>query len=133
MVASVGRSDAQHKIGGIDVPRFTIKPDNWVVVTAQSPSVVSDGVERLVVTGHWKSLTGEAVSLDLADNQIRSIQPTRLTYIMPRTVVLSDIRPILGGIVSNNILISAAVLLAILSLLGLSTHVMLRRAGAHKE
>ena len=133
LVASVGGSEAAPKVGGIEVPVFTTKPDNWVVVTAKSDAVLADGLTRLVSTGRWKNLTGEAVSLDLADNQLHSIQPSRLTYVMSRNLALSDVRPILGGIMSSNILISATVLVALLTLLGVSTHLVLRKTGAGQE
>jgi hypothetical protein len=39
------------------------------------------------------------------------------------------VRPILGGVFSDNIVLSLGVLLLLMSALGLSTHVLIRRMG----
>ena len=130
LIGAVAPDRARAKVGGLELPQFTRDPAQWLVVTAKSSEVYEAGIERLVANGQWSELSGQAVSLDLDTNQLRSAQPARVTYVMPNTLVLSDIRPILGGIVSNNIVLSLAVLMLLMASLGISTHVLIRRSGA---
>jgi hypothetical protein len=90
---------------------------------------VRKGVERLIVDGQWRDLAGQAVSLDLDSGSLHAAQPTHVAYVEPSAFVLSDVRPILGGILSDNILLTFAALIALVSLLGLSTHALIRKSG----
>ena len=130
LIGAVAPDRATAKVGGLELPQFTRDPAQWLIVTAKSSEVYEAGIERIVANGQWSELSGQAVSLDLDTNQLRSAQPARVTYVMPNSLVLSDIRPILGGIVSNNIVLSLAVLMLLMASLGISTHVLIRRSGA---
>jgi hypothetical protein len=116
-------------IGGVAVPQFTHDASQWLVVSAESPDGAKQGVERLIVDGQWRDLAGQAVSLDLDSGSLRSAQPARVAYVEPSSFALSDVRPILGGILSDNILLTFAALLALVSVLGLSTHALVRKSG----
>lgn len=116
--------------GGISLPRFAASSAQWLVVTAADAPTLRDGLTRLVSDGRWGDLDGQAVSLDLADGRMASIQPSRVLYVAPDHLVLSDVRPILGGLVSNHIELSVAFLMLLMAILGLSTHALIRRSGA---
>ena len=130
MIAAVDPRLEGGKVAGVEVPRFTRDPDQWLVVTASNDASLQNGLTRLVSDGQWKDLRGQAVSLDVDKGRLSAVQPSRVLYVVPNSIVLSDVRPILGGIVSNNIELSLAVLMALMAILGLSTHVLIRRAGA---
>jgi cellulose synthase operon protein B len=129
LIFAAGRDSAASTVGGMELPRFTRDPAQWLVVTAQSAGIYKTGVERLVATGRWTDLAGNAVSLDIDNDRLQSAQPTRVSYIAPNRFVLADIRPIFGGIVSNNITLSLGVLMLLMSVLGVSTHALIRRVG----
>jgi hypothetical protein len=50
--------------------------------------------------------------------------------VLPDHLVIADVRPILGGLFSDNIALSLVVLMLLMSMLGLSTHALIRRMGA---
>jgi cellulose synthase operon protein B len=116
-------------VAGVDLPRFTSDPAQWLVFTAADSDTLTSGLTRLVSDGHWQDLQGQAVSLDLDRDSLTIAQPSRVAYVIPRSVHLSDIRPILGGIISSHIELSLALLMLLMSLLGVSTHALIRRAG----
>ena len=130
LIGAVAPERAKPNVGGLELPQFTRDPAQWLVVTAKSEDLYEAGIERLVVNGQWSALSGQAVSLDLDSNTLRSAQPSQVTYVVPSTFVLSDVRPILGGIVSNNILLSLAALMLLMAILGTSTHALIKRSGA---
>ncbi len=82
------------------------------------PGCCENGLTRLVSDGQWRELNGETVSLDLDGGRISSAQPSQVLYVVPSHVVLSDIRPILGGIISNHIALSLSALMLLMTLLG---------------
>ena len=114
---------------GINLPRFAASTAQWLVLTAADAPTLHDGLSRLVSDGRWGDLDGQAVSLDLQNGRLASIQPSRVLYVAPDHFVLSDVRPILGGMVSNHIELSLAVLMLLMAVLGLSTHALIRRSG----
>jgi hypothetical protein len=116
-------------IGGVSVPQFTHSASQWLVVSGQSPDGARKGVERLVVDGQWRDLAGQAVSLDIDSGVLASAQPKRVAYVEPSGFALSDVRPILSGVLSDNILLTFGALLALASILGLSTHALIRKSG----
>jgi len=116
-------------IGGVPVPQLARDASQWLVISAQDSDSVKKGVERLVVDGQWRDLAGQAVSLDLDSGSLHSAQPAHVAYVEPSAFVLSDLRPILGGILSDNILLTFGALIALVSILGLSTHALIRKSG----
>ena len=114
----------------MDVPRFTPDKAQWLVVTAPNAGMLQNGLTRLVSDGQWRELNEETVSLDLDGGRISSAQPSQVLYVVPNHVVLSDIRPILGGIISNHIALSLSALMLLMTLLGVSTHTLIRRMGS---
>jgi cellulose synthase operon protein B len=130
LIGAVSPAGAPRTIGGVEIPQIVSDASQWLVITAQTSDGCASGVERLVANGQWSALAGEAVSLDLETHQLRSVQPSRVAYVAPGGLALSDIRPILGGVVSDNILLSLAALILLMSILGASTHAMIRRMGA---
>ena len=132
LVAAVAPEGAAPLVGGIEVPTFLRDPAQWLVITAPTARLYEAGLRRLVADGDWARLDGQAVSFDVRTGDLRSVQPTRVSYVLPGRVVPSDMRPILGGIVSNNIRLSIAALLGLLTLLGVSTHLLVRRSG-HRQ
>ncbi|MGO8833489.1 MAG: cellulose biosynthesis cyclic di-GMP-binding regulatory protein BcsB [Roseiarcus sp.] len=130
LIGAVSPTAAPQSIGGVEIPQIVRDASQWLVITAQTSDGYASGVERLVANGHWSALAGEAVSLDLETNQLRSVQPSRVAYVAPGGLALSEIRPILGGVVSDNILLSLGALILLMSILGVSTHVVIRRMGA---
>lgn len=130
LIAAVAPDTASASIGGVELPQFLRDPAHWLVVTAPDAATTEAGIRRLVTNGQWTQLGGHAVSLDLGTDELRTIQPIRVAYVVPNRVVLSDVRPIFGGVVSNNIVLSIGLLMLLMSLLGVSTHVLVRRMGA---
>ena len=55
------------------------------------------------------------------------MQPKHVVYTVPDRLDLADVRPVLGGILSDNIALSLGVLVLLLSLLGVSAHALVRR------
>ncbi len=129
VIAAVDPRIEGGKVAGMEVPHFTSDPRQWLVVTSADADLLQAGLTHLVSNGQWKELRGDTVSVDLDKELIASVQPTRVLYVLPSHVSLSDVRPILGGIVSNNIELSLAVLVLLMALLGVSTHALIRRAG----
>jgi hypothetical protein len=129
LIGAVNPNLTTKTIGGVAVPQLTHDASQWLVVSAQTSDSVRKGVERLIVDGQWRDLAGQAVSLDLDSGSLRSAQPAHVAYVEPSTFVLSDVRPILGGILSDNIVLTFAALIALVSILGLSTHVLIRKSG----
>ena len=84
----------------------------------------------MIANGKWSALAGQAVSYDPDTDQLRSAQPEQVSYVLPDRLVVADVRPILGGLFSDNIVLGLGVLLLLMSLLGLSTHALIRRMGA---
>ena len=130
MIAAVDPRLEGGKVAGVEVPRFTRDPAQWLVVTASNDASLQNGLTRLVSDGQWQDLRGQAVSLDVDKGRLSAVQPSRVLYVVPDHIVVADVRPILGGIVSNNIELSLAVLMVLMAILGLSTHVLIRRAGS---
>ena len=130
MVAAVEPRSADRAVTRIDLPRFTNNGAQWLVVTAADGGTLRDGLLRLISDGQWKNLDGQAVSLDLENGHVASIQPSRVLYVAPSQLVLSDVRPILGGIVSNHIEISLLALMLLMAILGVSSHTLIRRMGS---
>jgi hypothetical protein len=129
LIGAVNPNLTTKTIGGVVLPQLTRDASQWLVVSGQSSDGVKKGVERLIVDGQWRDLAGQAVSLDLDSGSLRSAQPAHVAYVEPSAFVLSDVRPILGGILSDNILLTFAALIALASILGLSTHVLIRKSG----
>ena len=111
------------------VPRFTGDAAHWLVVTAANPATLDAGLRQLVVSGHWADLRGEATRFDPAAGTLDVRQPYGVTYVMNADVSPADMRPILGGLMSDNIVMSLVVLFVVLGGLGLSTHAVVRRMG----
>ncbi|MDX7949579.1 cellulose biosynthesis cyclic di-GMP-binding regulatory protein BcsB [Lichenihabitans sp. Uapishka_5] len=112
------------------MPRFTRDATHWLVVTASSPATLDGGLDRLAASGRWDQLRGEAVKFDPTSGEIEVRQPRGVTYVLPSEVVVADVRPILGGLMSDNILMSLAILFVVMGTLGVSTHALVRRMGA---
>lgn len=129
LVAALEPHSRDASMAGVDLPRFTSDSAQWLVFTGADEAVVTAGLTRLVSDGHWQDLQGHAVSLDLDNGLLSAAQPAKVAYVVPRSVDLSDVRPILGGIVSSHIVLSLALLVLLMSLLGLSTHALINRAG----
>ncbi len=130
LIAAVPPELAFRTVGGVELPQFVRHPAHWLVVTGPNADVYQAGLQRLVADGHWKNLSGQAISLDLKTDEFRTAQPSRISYVVPSRVVIADLRPILGGIVSNNIVVSIALMMVMMSALGVSTHLLIRRMGA---
>ena len=111
------------------MPRFTGDAAHWLVVTAASPGTLNAGLHALVASGRWDELRGEATRFDPAAGTLDVRQPRGVTYVMTADVSPADVRPILGGLMSDNIVMSLVVLFVVLGGLGLSTHAVVRRMG----
>lgn len=129
LIAAIDPRPVDRKLAGMDVPHFTTDTAQWLVVTANEGTTLREGLRRLVADGQWSGLEGRAASLDVDSGHLAAVQPSRVLYVVPDRLVLSDIRPILGGIVSNHIELSLVVLVLLMALLGVSTHALIRRAG----
>ena len=129
LIGAVNPNLTTKTVGGVTVPQLAHDASQWLVVSAESSDGVKKGVERLIIDGQWRDLAGQAVSLDLDSGSLRSAKPAHVAYVEPSTFVLSDVRPILGGILSDNILLTFGALIALVSILGLSTHALIRKSG----
>ena len=133
LVADVLGSNTTIELAGIELPRFAKAPDNWVVFTGLTDAAVADGLSALVANGRWKDLNGEAVSYDPGSGQLQTAQPRSLTYVVPKSLIIGDLRPILGGMISSNITLSTLALLVLLILLGVTTFACLRFVGERSK
>jgi hypothetical protein len=129
IIAAVPAQALTPTVGGIEWPRFTRDPAQWLVVTAPDAATYEGGLRRLVAGGQWAALGGEAVSLDVHDDTLHMLQPRAISYLVPDRFVLSDVRPIIGGIMSDNIVLGIGLLMVLMSILGVSTHALIRRMG----
>lgn len=111
------------------LPRFVRSADHWLVVTAANDQALQNGTTRLVANGRWAALKGEAVAYDPGTDALQIRQPRNVTYVVPSRLVLTDMKPILGGLLSDNITLSLSVMVLLLGLLGASTHALIRRSG----
>jgi hypothetical protein len=116
-------------LGGIDIPQVVASPQQWLVVAARDADGYNAAIDRMIANGRWSDLAGQAVAYDPDSDMLQSAQPARVAYVLPNRFALSDVRPILGGVFSDNIVLSLGVLLLLMSALGLSTHVLIRRMG----
>jgi hypothetical protein len=130
LVGAVDPTTPTPIFGGVGIPQIVVSPRQWLVVTAHSAEAYQSAVERMIANGKWSALAGEAVSFDPDTDQLRSVQPLQVSYVLPDHFVAADVRPILGGLFSDNIALSLGVLLLLMSMLGLSTHALIRRMGA---
>ena len=127
LLASIDIGPRSSAAPGFGLPRFAATHDQWLVATAADSALIRSGVERMTSGGHWQDLAGQAVSLDTAGGPLSSMQPKRVVYMLPDRLDWSDVRPLLGGLLSGNITLSLCVLVLLMSILGLSTHAVLRR------
>ena len=130
LIGAVDPTTATPIFGGVEIPQIVVSPRQWLVVTAHSAEAYQSALDRMIANAKWRALAGEAVSFDPDTDQLRSVQPLQVSYVLPDHFVVADIRPILGGLFSDNILLSFGVLILLMSLLGLSTHALIRRMGA---
>lgn len=130
LVGAVDPKTATPVLGGVGLPQIVVSPRQWLVVTARSAEAYPSAVDRMIANGKWSALAGQAVSYDPDTDQLRSAQPEQVSYVLPDRLVVADVRPILGGLFSDNIVLGLGVLLLLMSLLGLSTHALIRRMGA---
>lgn len=126
LVASVRPNEDDLNIAGVDLPRFTEDGRQWLVFTARTTGAMTAGLERLVADGMWPRLNGEAASFGIDDGKFTSLDAAKLTYVLPRTVRVADLRPIMGGLMSSNIALTASATILLLALLGLTMHGLLR-------
>jgi cellulose synthase operon protein B len=129
LVAAVEPTHEKRSYAGINLPRFASKPDQWLVITGLTPDSYTGGVERLASSGRWALLGGEASTFDLKTGDLRSIEPTEVSYVVPSDLKLSEIRPVLGGILSENMLVGIVAWFLVIIVLGVSTHALISRAG----
>lgn len=129
LIAAIDPRPSDRRLAGIDLPQFTSDSAQWLAVTASEPGTLQAGLTRLVADGRWAALGGQGVSLNAGTGALASVQPARVLYVVPERLVLSDLRPILGGIVSNSIEVSLVILILLMTILGVSTHVLIRRSG----
>ena len=130
LVGAVDPTTATPILGDVEIPQIVVSPRQWLVVTARSVEASQAAVDRMIANGKWSALAGEAVSFDPDTDLLRSVQPLQVSYVLPDHLVIADVRPILGGLFSDNIALSLIVLMLLMSLLGLSTHALIRRMGA---
>jgi hypothetical protein len=130
LIGAVDPTTATPILGDVEIPRIVASPRQWLVVTAHSAEAYQSALDRMIANGRWTALAGEAVSFDPDADLLRSAQPMQVSYVLPDRFVVADVRPILGGVFSDNILLSLGVLLLLISMLGLSTHALIRRMGA---
>jgi hypothetical protein len=123
-------TDEAQTIGGVPVPHVVHSSAQWLVVTGRNASAFESGLDDLIASGQWSALAGQAVTFDPDSPTLHSVQPQRVSYVAPTRIALSDIRPILGSVLSDNILLSLAGLALLMSILGVSTHALVRRMGA---
>lgn len=126
LMASVRPDEASLQYAGIEIPRFTEDSRQWLVITAGSAEAIPAGIERIVSDGLWSQLTGEAVAIDVDDGRFSSVDAEKHSYVLPRSVRIADLRPIIGGLMSSNILLTASAIILLLALLGATSHGMLR-------
>ncbi|MGI4765320.1 MAG: cellulose biosynthesis cyclic di-GMP-binding regulatory protein BcsB [Janthinobacterium lividum] len=126
LMASVRPNEAEIAFGGIEIPRFADDGRQWLVITAGSADTISAGIDRLVAGGLWSRLNGEAIAINIDDGRFSTIDADTHTYVLPRSVRMADLRPIMGGLMSSNILLTASAAILLLALLGLTTHGLLR-------
>jgi hypothetical protein len=129
LIGAVNPTTASPIVGGFQLPQVVASSRQWLVVTARRAEAYPAAIERMIANGEWPALAGQAVSFDPNTDQLQSVQAVQVSYVLPDRFALSDVRPILGGVFTDNIYLSLGVLMLLMSLLGLSTHVLIRRMG----
>jgi cellulose synthase operon protein B len=129
LVAAVEPMREKRSYAGIGLPRFASKPDQWLVITGLTSDTYTSGVERLASSGRWMLLGGQASTFDLKTGDLRSLGPTEVSYVVPSDIKLSEIRPVLGGILSENMLVGIIAWFFVIIVLGISTHALISRMG----
>jgi hypothetical protein len=125
--SSPGQADA-----GLSLPQLVEDPAQWLVFASPDLATLKSGMSRLIANGQWGRLAGEASSFDIDSGELKSAEPHRLAYVISGSFSLADVRPIVGGVLSDNITIGLAGFLVLVCALGLSTHVLVRRAGGRR-
>jgi hypothetical protein len=129
LVAAVAPAARARSLIGIEIPRLSQTPDQWLVITGQRPDSYIAGIGRLVSSGRWALLSGQASVFDVDTDELRSVEPVRVSYVIPSDLNLSDLRPILGGVLSENMLVGVVAWLLVVIVLGVSTHALIRQMG----
>lgn len=114
---------------GIALPQLLRDPAHWLVVTAADNGAIGPALTRLIASGQWSALGGQAASFTPKNGELKLLQPRTVSYVLPDKLVPSDLRPILGGVMSANIPVSVAILLTLMFVLGASTYLVIRRTG----
>ncbi len=130
LIGAINPSPTTPKVGGVRLPQFVQDASQWLVATAPDAETLNAGVGHLVANGQWSGLAGQAAVLDLDTGHLQTAEPRRVAYVAPLGVGLANVRPILGGILADNILLSFAILIAVMAILGLSTQALVRRLGS---
>ena len=129
LVTAVEPARESHSYAGINLPRLLSKPDQWLIITGLTPDTYIGGIGRLVSSGRWALLGGHASTFDMKTGDLRSIEPTEVSYVVPSDIKLSEIRPVLGGILSENMLVGIVAWFLMIMVLGISTHALISRTG----
>ncbi|MBV8472982.1 MAG: hypothetical protein JO234_06145, partial [Hyphomicrobiales bacterium] len=130
LIGAVNPNPTAPTVGGVRLPQFVHDASQWLVATAPDAETLGAGVDRLVANGQWSRLAGQAAVLDLDSGHLQTAEPRRVSYVAPLGVGLANVRPILGGILADNILLSFAILIGVMAILGLSTQALVRRLGS---
>jgi hypothetical protein len=130
LIGAVNPTTASPIFGGFQLPQVVASPRQWLVVTARRSEAYPSAVERMIANGKWRALGGQAISFDPDTDRLQFARAQQVSYVLPDRFVLSDVRPILGGVFTDNIYLSLGVLMLLMSALGLSTHLLIRRMGA---
>ncbi len=133
IVAALEPDRATQAVAGVVLPRIDTSSRQWIVVAAANATTTRAGIEHLVASGLWPRLAGQAVSFGVESEQLHTRVATERTYVLPQSLPLQEIRPMLGGFMSDNIIVSAASLMILIVVLGLSTHALIKQLGVREQ
>ena len=72
LIAAVSPDTVVPTVGGVELPQFRRDAAHWLVITGPTAATYEDGLRKLVASGRWRELGGQAVSLDVRTGALRT-------------------------------------------------------------
>ncbi|MFO1148300.1 MAG: cellulose biosynthesis cyclic di-GMP-binding regulatory protein BcsB [Alsobacter sp.] len=118
LLATQLRGDSSGDLGG-----------PWMIVTGDDAGSVLTGLDGLVRSSSFDRLHGEAAAFTPESGAMTVVSPDHRRFVITQSPSLSQARYVAAAMFSNSPFSYVALILAACFLLGLSTHIIVRRLG----